>query len=145
MPKTIEKTVGDKTFKLRAKMPLKIIDDMTFKFKQINDVEDPGEREAMSVPLRNDLLRAMIIEPKFTEEYYENEADMDDFELGMILIAELTEALQLRASDLKKKQTGLLDSRVTGLPASLEETKRHAVGSRNSTSVTPSKSRVKST
>jgi len=145
MPKTIEKTVGDKTFKIRAKMPMKVIDEMTMKYRKIANLDDPEERELQSLPLRNDLLAAMLVEPKFTDDYYENEADMDDWQLGMDLLGELTEALSLRAADLKKKRAGLLDSRVTELPASLSETKRLSAGSRNSTSVTRSKSRETST
>jgi len=143
--KTKEITFGSKTYLIRESPPLKFIDDLTRKLRKIKQIEDEEAREDASDGLVNDLLRQMLVKPRFTQEYYDNEADMDDWELGMQMFAEFKAIIELRTADLKKKPAELLGNPIMGLPRSLKETLKLSRGITSSTSATRSSSPGKST
>jgi hypothetical protein len=99
MPKTTKKKYGDKTFLIREKIPIQVLDWFKFqmkrivKFRDFMEIQDESERQeylatmpdadfkelmVFQTDLRNQLAQRMIMDPQITPDYLENEADEDD-------------------------------------------------------------------
>lgn len=108
-----EMICGDKLFRIKEKIPLKVLDDIVREQKRLAKIEDEDERELASLPIRNMIFKKMVdsieelggrlIIATPTDEYLENEADLDDFEAAMGLMEDVGKAIEARFDEQKKK------------------------------------------
>ena len=107
MPKTIEKTFGDKTYVMRVKIPLQILDWAMRNAPNLDIDEEKGEEMTpekieLSFVLRNMLARKMVLKPIMDKAYLESDdADEDDFECLIFLQTMLGERIEARFEHLK--------------------------------------------
>lgn len=94
MVKTITRMFGDKEFVLPAKIPYAPL-------KWFQTMVAKGNRTQSE--LLEELMMRVVIEPKITKEYFETEADIDDFALMNALSMDIADAMDERVYDLKKK------------------------------------------
>ncbi len=105
MPKTEKKIFGDKTFEIRVKIPLQIIDWMMRNSTSLQNLEEgemTEEKVEKSLEVRNKLAQKMIISPKITDEYLEEDADEDDLECFMYLQERMGNVIEAKFTDLKE-------------------------------------------
>ena len=111
MPETKPMKFGDKTFKVRVKVPLKIMDDVVREYRRLEAIEDAVTKELESLNVRNMIFKAMVVEPIITDEYLAKEADEDDYDAAMSLLVDMGQHIAERFKDSKKKALLLQESK----------------------------------
>lgn len=104
-------TCGDKVFTIRTKIPLKLLDEVVREQKRIVKLEEDDDKELASIPLRDMVFKRMVVDPIITDEYLDNEADLDDFDAALQLLMEIGETIRERFDEEKKKGLSLPDSK----------------------------------
>jgi hypothetical protein len=128
MAKTREVTMGDKTFVIREKMPMKLIKWATKAYKELEALRvDDGVLQSKALDLNETVFSKMVVGVKVDGEYtklrhsvpegyelknnemlwsvyLEDEADEDDFSMSLQIVEDLGEVMKGRFDDLKLKQ-----------------------------------------
>ena len=98
---------GTKKFEVRVKPPFQLMDEVVKIHRKLSkSIEDEDEREIAMLPVKNMVFKKMVIDPKITDEYLEDEADIDDWNAAMDIFKAVFEDIQARMEDEKK--TGVL-------------------------------------
>jgi hypothetical protein len=91
----IERTFGDKTYKLPKKIPYSVLKW----FNRMGAKDNPDQMEIME-----GLLMRLVIEPPITQSYFDDDiADIDDYALGNALMMDILDAADERVYTVKKK------------------------------------------
>ncbi len=111
MPETKTIKIGEKTFEIRKFVPYQVIDLALQEYSKLESITEDDQRAFASLKLRNMLMVRMVMKPKIDEAYLENEADLDEVELSFDLLAEVSQAIEARFNNIKKKHPKLFDSK----------------------------------
>jgi len=93
---------GDKIFNIRNKAPYQLMDYAVKEFKRLSAIEDEDDRLEASFPVRDKVFMKMCVDPKITEEYLANEADVDDYEAANRVMEIFGKMLDNRFAETKK-------------------------------------------
>lgn len=95
---------GKKSYIIKSDIPLKILDDFVRDQKRLKGMSE-DERELESIPLRNKVLKALVVQPKIDDKYLDEEGTLDDFECGLRLIEMVGRMVEERFKKEKKTVT----------------------------------------
>lgn len=98
--KTEEIVIGDKTFKVRTKPSYRILNECAQMGIYLNNVTDPLKAAEIQAGMQHKVLKLMVVEPVITDEYLDNEAGIEEFNLSVQLSVEIKKIMQ----DINDKQ-----------------------------------------